>query len=51
MSGAFPESVKPGLQDVKRDFRLVNVGPGEWELQAVNPAGAAVRIKAQPAAS
>ncbi len=45
-SGAFPESVKPGLQDVNREFRLLAVGAGEWELQSVNPSGPAVRIKA-----
>jgi hypothetical protein len=47
-SDAFPESAKPGLQDVNREFHLVTVGPGEWELQPVNPAGPAVRIKARP---
>jgi len=47
-SGAFPESVKPDLQDVNREFHLVTAGPGEWDLQPVNPAGPAVRIKARP---
>jgi hypothetical protein len=46
LCGAFPESVKPGLQDVNRAFHLVTIGPGEWELQAVSPPGPAVRIKA-----
>lgn len=45
-SGAFPESVKPLLQDVNREFRLVSSGHGEWELRPVNPAGAAIRISA-----
>jgi hypothetical protein len=45
--GAFPESVKPGLQDVNREFHLVPAEPGEWELQSVNPTGPAVRIKAK----
>jgi hypothetical protein len=47
-SDAFPESVKPGLQDANREFHLVTVGPGEWELQPINPTGPAVRIKARP---
>jgi hypothetical protein len=47
-SGAFPESVKPGLQDVNREFRLVASGAGEWDLQPVKPAGPVVRIQAQP---
>lgn len=42
--GAFPESMKPALQDVDREFRLVAVGPGEWDLVPVKPAGTAVRI-------
>jgi hypothetical protein len=46
-SNAFPESVKPALQDVNREFHLVPVGPGEWELQPVKPPGPAVRIKAR----
>ena len=45
--GAFPESVKPELQDVSREFHLAAVGPGEWELQALKPAGPPLRIKAQ----
>jgi len=47
-NGAFPENVKPALRDVNREFHLTPVGPGEWDLQAVNPAGPAVRIKARP---
>jgi hypothetical protein len=47
-SGAFPESLKPGLQDVNREFRLVASGAGEWDLQPVKPAGPAVRIQARP---
>ncbi|MDR3752122.1 MAG: hypothetical protein P4K94_11625 [Terracidiphilus sp.] len=46
-SGAFPESVKPALQDVSREFRLVAAGPGEWELQPLKPAGPPLRVKAQ----
>jgi hypothetical protein len=46
-SGAFPESVKPALQDVNREFHLVAAGPGEWDLQPSNPAGPAVRIRAR----
>lgn len=42
---AFPESLKPALQDVNREFHLASVGPGEWDLQPVNPAGPAVRIR------
>ena len=45
-SGAFPESIKPLLQDVNREFRLVALGPGEWELRPANPAGPAMRITA-----
>jgi hypothetical protein len=45
-SNAFPESVKPALQDVNREFHLTPVGPGEWELKPVKPPGPAVRIKA-----
>jgi hypothetical protein len=47
-SDAFPESVKPALQDVNQEFHLTPVGSGEWELQPVKPAGPAVRIKARP---
>jgi len=47
-SHAFPESVKPALQDVNQEFHLTPVGPGEWELQPVKPAGPGVRIKARP---
>jgi len=47
-SDAFPESVKPGLQDVNREFHLASVAPGEWELEPVNPAGPTVRVKARP---
>ena len=46
-SNAFPESAKAGLQDVSREFHLVSVGPGEWDLQPANPTGPAVRIKAR----
>jgi hypothetical protein len=48
--GAFPESIKPMLQDVNREFHLVAVGPGEWELQPANPTGPAMRIMAHPGA-
>jgi hypothetical protein len=47
-SGAFTESVKPLLQDVDREFRLVAVGSGEWELRPTKPSGPAIRIKARP---
>jgi len=43
-AGAFPESLKPQLQDVDREFRLVAVGPGEWDLVRAKPAGSPVRI-------
>jgi len=43
-AGAFPESLKPQLQDVDREFHLVVVGPGEWDLQPAKPAGSPVRI-------
>ena len=46
-SGAFPESVKPALQDVNREFHLVAAGPGEWDLQPFNPAGATMRLRAR----
>ncbi len=42
--GAFPESVKPALQDVNREFHHVAVGPGEWDLVPAKPAGSPVRI-------
>ena len=45
-SGAFPESVKPLLQDVNREFHLVALGPDEWELRPTNPAGPATRVTA-----
>ena len=44
-SGAFPENIKPALQDVSREFHLKPVGPGEWDLQPVKPAGPTMRIK------
>ncbi len=47
-SRAFPESAKRMLQDVNREFRLVNVGAGEWDLEPVNPSGPSLRITAQP---
>lgn len=50
-SGAFPESIKPALQDTDRAFRLADVGPGEWDLTPVQPAGPVVRIKAQRSSS
>jgi len=48
LGGAFPESVKPALQDLDREFRLVSVGPGKWDLKPVSPPGPAVRIQARP---
>jgi hypothetical protein len=47
-TGAFPESVKSELRDVDREFRLIAVGPGEWELRAMKPAGTSVRLRAEP---
>lgn len=47
-SDAFPESVKPELQDVDREFHLAAVKAGEWELQPVKPLGPVMRIKARP---
>ncbi len=46
-SNAFPESLKPGLQDVNREFHLAAVAPGEWDLKPFNPPDPAVRIKAR----
>lgn len=46
-SKAFPETLKPELQDVNREFHLAAVGAGEWDLQPVKPAGPVVRIKAR----
>ncbi len=45
-SGAFPESLKPLLQDVNRAFRLLSVGPGKWELRQLNPAAQPILIQA-----
>lgn len=47
ISGAFPESLKPALQDVKREFHLARIGPGKWDLIPVSPRGPAVRIEAR----
>jgi hypothetical protein len=47
-SGAFPESVKPFLQDVNREFRLVAEGTGGWELRPTKPLGPSIRITARP---
>lgn len=47
-TGAFPESVKSELRDVDKEFRLIAIGPGEWELRGMKPAGSSVRIQAQP---
>ncbi len=47
-SGAFPQGLKPALQDVNREFHLTAVAPGEWDLEPFNPAGPPVRIKARP---
>ncbi|MFC5864521.1 hypothetical protein ACFPT7_19595 [Acidicapsa dinghuensis] len=47
-SGAFPTHLKLSLQDVTREFHLVDIAPGEWELQPTNPAGPAVRVKSAP---
>jgi hypothetical protein len=48
LTGAFPESVKSELRDVDREFRLNAIGPGEWELRGMKPAGTSVHIRAQP---
>jgi hypothetical protein len=47
LSGAFPESVKSQLQDVTREFHLANIGPGEWQLEPVDPPGKPIRIRAR----
>lgn len=44
---AFPEKLKPQLQDVNREFSLTSIRRGEWELRPVHPPGPAIRIKAQ----
>jgi len=31
-SGAFPESLKPELQDITKDFHLETVSDTEWDL-------------------
>jgi hypothetical protein len=49
--GAFPETLKPSLQDVSREFRLVAAGQGEWDLQPTNPPGPVVRISLSKATS
>jgi hypothetical protein len=46
-SNAFPESLKPRLQDVNREFHLAAVAPSEWDLKPFNPPDPAVRIKAR----
>lgn len=43
--GAFPEGLKPALQDVNREFHLVVAGEGEWDLHPTDPPGPAVRIR------
>ena len=43
--GAFPESLKPALQDVNREFHLVAAGPSQWDLHRTNPPGPTVRIR------
>jgi hypothetical protein len=40
--------VKAELRDVDREFRLTALEPGEWELQAIKPAGPSVRLRAHP---
>jgi hypothetical protein len=47
-TGAFSESLKQQLRDTSREFRLTPVGPGQWDLQPVHPAGPVVRIGASP---
>jgi hypothetical protein len=43
--GAFPESLKPALQDVSREFHLVAAGEGKWDLHPTSPPGPMVRIR------
>ena len=45
-TGAFPENVKQYLRDADREFRLRTLGPGQWELQPMKPAGPPVKILA-----
>jgi hypothetical protein len=45
-AGAFPENLKPALQDVSREFHLVAAGEGKWDLHPTNPPGPVVRIEA-----
>jgi hypothetical protein len=47
-TGAFPETAKRLLQDVDREFRLVGMGTGEWELRQTKPLGPAFRLKTRP---
>lgn len=47
MSGAFPASIKPALQDVSRAFRLIEAGEGAWELRPVDSPGEPVQLKAR----
>jgi len=44
-AGAFPESLKPALQDVNREFHLVPAGPGQWDLHQTDPPGPVVPIR------
>lgn len=48
-SGAFPANLKAELQDVTREYHLVDAGLNEWELQPVNPPGPSLRIKGEVA--
>jgi hypothetical protein len=43
--GAFPEMLKPALQDVNREFKLVAAGEGQWDLHPTEPPGLVVRIR------
>jgi hypothetical protein len=45
--GAFPERLKPELQDVNREFSLAKIGSGEWELRPIHPPGPTMRLKTQ----
>jgi hypothetical protein len=47
MSDAFPSHIKPALQDVTRSFRLSQEGHEAWMLQALDPAGQPLRLRAR----
>jgi hypothetical protein len=47
MSRAFPEGVKPALQDPSREFHLQRLGADEWDLIPTKPAGLRTRIRSR----